>query len=205
MATHTPGPGAAGPDADSRARILDAAERLFAANGFDATAVSKISKAAHVPKGLVFYYFPAKTDLLVALVNERSNQAHLDEAEGLAVPGDVPATLRRVARRFDEWNASSYTARRILVREAETHPEVRSALAAVHDTLAQLVRDSVSAATSITIRPPRLAALADCFVSALLQDASRTHLGLPGWDTDEIVELLGEAVAGKASVAPNGA
>lgn len=192
-------------DADSRARILDAAERLFAANGFDATAVSKISKAAHVPKGLVFYYFPAKTDLLVALVNERSNQAHLDEAADLAVRGDIVATLRRVARKFDEWNASSYTARRILTREAETHPEVRSALAAVHDTLAQLVRDSVAAAASVTIEPGRLAALADCFVSALLQGANRTHLGLPGWDTEAIVELLGRAVEGRPAAAPNGA
>jgi AcrR family transcriptional regulator len=192
-------------DPDSRARILDAAERLFAASGFDATAVSKISKAAHVPKGLVFYYFPAKTDLLVALVNERSNQAHLDEPDGLAVPGDVRATLSRVARRFDEWNASSYTARRILVREAETHPEVRSALAAVHDTLAQLVRDSVAAASGFAIGPVRLAALADCFVSTLLQGASRTHLELPGWDTDAIVELLADAVSGTPVTAPNGA
>lgn len=191
-------------EADSRARILDAAERLFAANGFDATAVSKISKAAHVPKGLVFYYFPAKTDLLVALVNERSNQAHLDEPAGLAVPGDVRATLRRVARRFDEWNASSYTARRILVREAETHPEVRSALAAVHDTLAQLVRDSVTTASGFAIKPSRLAALADCFVSALLQGASRTHLELPGWDTEAIVELLADGVSGTPATAPNG-
>jgi AcrR family transcriptional regulator len=205
MPKQTPARGEPGADADSRARILDAAERLFAANGFDATAVSKISKAAHVPKGLVFYYFPAKTDLLVALVNERSNQAHLDESAGLAVHGDVPATLRRVAGRFEEWNTSSYTARRILVREAETHPEVRSALAAVHDTLAHLVRDSVTAATGTAMKPSRLAALADCFVSALLQGATRTHLGLPGWDTEAIAELLGDAVAGRPAAAPNGA
>jgi AcrR family transcriptional regulator len=47
----------------SRQRILDAAEDLFARDGFDATPTALVAKQAGVPKGLVFYYFPKQIDL----------------------------------------------------------------------------------------------------------------------------------------------
>ncbi|MDQ4008407.1 MAG: TetR/AcrR family transcriptional regulator, partial [Actinomycetota bacterium] len=43
------------PPDPSRQRILDAAEDLFARDGFDATPTARIAKKAGVPKGLVFY------------------------------------------------------------------------------------------------------------------------------------------------------
>ncbi|MDQ1574332.1 MAG: hypothetical protein QOH44_1891, partial [Actinomycetota bacterium] len=67
-----------GETANTRARILDAAETLFARNGFDATATSAVATLAGVPKGLLFYYFPAKTDLLRALVGERMDAATIE-------------------------------------------------------------------------------------------------------------------------------
>jgi AcrR family transcriptional regulator len=40
--------------ADRRTRILDAAEELFAEDGFDATPTARVADAADVPKGVVF-------------------------------------------------------------------------------------------------------------------------------------------------------
>src|SRR6478752_4461900 len=45
---------------DARTRILDAAEELFAGDGFDATPTSRIAEQAGVAKALLFYYFPRK-------------------------------------------------------------------------------------------------------------------------------------------------
>ena len=56
---------------DRRTRIRDAAEGLIAEHGFDATPTAQIANAAGVPKGLVFYYFPRKIDLLLTLLQER--------------------------------------------------------------------------------------------------------------------------------------
>src|SRR5665811_1642956 len=56
---------------DARERILDAAEDLFAADGFDATPTARIARRAVVAKGLLFYYFPRKMDLLRTLFVER--------------------------------------------------------------------------------------------------------------------------------------
>ena len=57
--------------ADARVRILDAAEQLIASDGFDATPTARIAARAKVAKGLLFYYFPRKIDLLRCLLTER--------------------------------------------------------------------------------------------------------------------------------------
>lgn len=71
---------------NARTRILDAAEHLFALRGFDATATSLIAKTASVPKGLLFYYFPAKLDILSTLLGERLGLVGIDP-DPLVVPG----------------------------------------------------------------------------------------------------------------------
>ena len=55
---------------DTRERILQAAERLFAEHGFDATSVDRVARAAEVNKALVYYYFKSKDALLAALFDE---------------------------------------------------------------------------------------------------------------------------------------
>ena len=50
-------------DASTRNQILDAAERLFAAQGFDGTTVKQIGRAAGVNSALLYYYFEDKERL----------------------------------------------------------------------------------------------------------------------------------------------
>lgn len=55
-------------DPEERKReIFAAAERLFAANGYVATTVADIARAAGVAKGTFFYYFETKDALLEAI------------------------------------------------------------------------------------------------------------------------------------------
>lgn len=54
---------------ESRNKILNAAEELFSAKGFDGTAVREISEKAGVNKALIFYYFKNKEDILQYLMN----------------------------------------------------------------------------------------------------------------------------------------
>jgi len=56
---------------DNRARILDAAERLFATRGFSATSVREIVREAGVTNPMLYYYFGSKEDLFVHLLRER--------------------------------------------------------------------------------------------------------------------------------------
>jgi AcrR family transcriptional regulator len=57
----------------SRGRILRAAERLFAANGFSGTGVDAIARAAEINKATIYYYFPSKQAILDCLIGEFLN------------------------------------------------------------------------------------------------------------------------------------
>jgi AcrR family transcriptional regulator len=75
----------------SRTRILDAAERLFAARGFDAVRVREIMHEADSHLGLISYYFANKEALLVAVVERRSgvvNARRLARLDALAGRSD---------------------------------------------------------------------------------------------------------------------
>src|SRR5919206_2134418 len=61
--TATPAPAAAAAAASSRDAILDAAERLFARQGFAATTIKQIGAASGVNSALLYYYFADKETL----------------------------------------------------------------------------------------------------------------------------------------------
>jgi AcrR family transcriptional regulator len=54
----------------TRARILDAALRLFGKRGFEATTMRDIAEASGVTERTVYRYFPFKEDLVLAEVRE---------------------------------------------------------------------------------------------------------------------------------------
>jgi AcrR family transcriptional regulator len=54
-------------------RILRSAERLFARNGFAATAMENVATGAKLAVGTIYNYFPSKTDLLLAIIGRETN------------------------------------------------------------------------------------------------------------------------------------
>jgi TetR/AcrR family transcriptional regulator, transcriptional repressor for nem operon len=59
-------------DLDTKTRILDAAQDLIQRYGANGMSYQHISEAVEIRKPSIYYYFPAKEDLLVALI-ERYN------------------------------------------------------------------------------------------------------------------------------------
>jgi TetR/AcrR family transcriptional regulator len=53
----------------SRAAILDAAERLFAEHGYDATSLTQVGAAAGVSRGTPGYFFRSKSELYQAVLD----------------------------------------------------------------------------------------------------------------------------------------
>jgi AcrR family transcriptional regulator len=59
----------------TRQRILDAAQKLFAEQGFAAATTRDIARAAEIGAGTLFNYFPTKESISLCLVGEAHAQA----------------------------------------------------------------------------------------------------------------------------------
>lgn len=155
----------------ARTRILDAAERLFADRGFDATPTAAIADAADVPKGLLFYYFPTKTDLLRSLVGERLDLDPIDTTP-LVARGDPARSLLNVTRRLHELQDASDVRRVIVWREQRTHPEVRARLHDYRTQLQGVVERVLGASVLHPIAARRVRAAAAAWVAIITTPAA---------------------------------
>jgi TetR/AcrR family fatty acid metabolism transcriptional regulator len=81
---------------DKRDRILKAAVKVFARNGFHATRVSEVAKAAGVADGTIYLYFKSKEELLVSLFEDRVSKLLAFMEESLPKLPSAPERLRAV-------------------------------------------------------------------------------------------------------------
>ena len=51
--------------------LIDTAEQLFIAHGYEQTAISDIVKVVNVSQGAFYYYFESKEDVLVAVIEKK--------------------------------------------------------------------------------------------------------------------------------------
>jgi AcrR family transcriptional regulator len=125
-------------DADAkRARLLDASRAVFARDGIDAP-IPAIAAAAGVGVGSIYRQFPAKLDLLAALVVERMEEVEGVAAAALAGPEDAwPALVELI------WHFATRQAEDDVVAEAMScvlvEPGVEAARARTNDALAALM------------------------------------------------------------------
>ncbi|CCH79897.1 Regulatory protein, TetR [Nostocoides japonicum T1-X7] len=166
------------PDAaDVRRRILDAATELFARDGFDATATSSIARAAGVPKGLLFYHFPAKLDLLRTLLDERLPTSPLCGVDDVVVPGDIAASLERLHAEFGLDQHESLVLRTVIFREAQTHPEVGDHLRRLRAGMVAVTEAVLDGASPEPLAPDARQAAARTFVAVVVDHANAERFG----------------------------
>lgn len=109
---------------DARKRILDAAQSLFAAHGFNATTTKAIAEQAEVPGGLIFYYFPTKKALLESVMSERNILVELRSAVDMSVVANPKSALITLGSRYLDLFKQHKELACILLREFRSHPEV---------------------------------------------------------------------------------
>lgn len=186
------------PAADRRTRILDAAEELFAEDGFDATPTARIADAAAVPKGLVFYYFPRKIDLLLALLQERLPAQPRGAMEGVVRRGDPARSLLALHRRLGLDTHDSLVLRTIIFRESGTHPEVRAHLRQLRGSLVELTENALEQAVEWTLAKTLRRQAAETFVSVMLDDANSRRAGGVPPDVEGAAAVVARAVGAPA-------
>ncbi|MDR1239676.1 MAG: TetR/AcrR family transcriptional regulator [Treponema sp.] len=74
---------------ERKSEILDAAEKLFAARGYEAATVNNILAAVKIAKGTFYYYFKSKEEVLDALIERRISEG-MKKAEEIAASSLPP-------------------------------------------------------------------------------------------------------------------
>src|ERR1700686_696793 len=84
---------------DTKTRILNAAEKLFGLNGFDATSLRDITAEAQVNLAAVNYHFQSKESLIDAIIERRLEPVNRLRIEMLDAAGPTP-TVEQIVDAF---------------------------------------------------------------------------------------------------------
>ena len=125
---------------NNRERILEIAQRLFAARGYEGVGVQEIVTAAGVTKPTLYHYFRSKKGLLAALLEEQLGP-FLDRLRPATEHrGDLPLTLDRVTRLYFDFSSKNAELYRLLLALGTAAPDSESAQAYAPFATRQLER-----------------------------------------------------------------
>ena len=125
---------------DKPRRILDAAVRVFAAQGYDASRVGDVAKEAGVAYGLVYHYYGSKDAVLEAVFREAWGRllaaVALAEETGEDAAEQLELVVKIVLR---SWRDAPDLVR-LLVREVTRNPHIQDELDEIGQAFATLER-----------------------------------------------------------------
>ena len=146
---------------DKPRRILDAAVRVFAAQGYDAARVGDVAKEAGVAYGLVYHYYASKDAVLEAVFREAWGRllaaVALAEETGEDAAEQLELVVKIVLR---AWRDDPDLVR-LLVREVTRNPHIQDELDEIGQafaTLERMVRRGQADGTFRADLDPKLAA-----------------------------------------------
>ena len=104
-------------DPEARAKILAAAERLFAEQGFDGVGIRQIAAAAGVNGAMIHYYFGNKESLHLGIIENAASTVRGLIAEAMSSATTLEERLTRFVKAYATYIFSHPHLARILLRE----------------------------------------------------------------------------------------
>ncbi|HEX3407269.1 MAG TPA: TetR/AcrR family transcriptional regulator [Caulobacteraceae bacterium] len=160
----------------TRARILAAATQLLAEVGYHAAANAIIAEAAGITRGAMLYHFPAREDLLDAVIEHiQAERLALFDAAAADPPPGVDATAHAIAAYWRLLNEAPFVAFAELEAVARTDPMVRARIAPAQAAFDQVQLGAPFSAIAQAGQGPRLQASRD-LARFLLEGLARANL-----------------------------
>lgn len=106
------------PKSDIEPRIVHAARRRFLEDGVDGASLRRIAREAHTNIGMIYYYFPTKDDLFLAVVEEIYEKLLQDVGTELERQGSFDERVRAMFRRVGAMTSDELEVFRLVAREA---------------------------------------------------------------------------------------
>ncbi|GAB4298863.1 MAG: TetR/AcrR family transcriptional regulator [Oscillatoriaceae cyanobacterium] len=113
----------------TRTRILQAAQRLFARNGYNGTTTKDLAQEAKVAEGTIFRHFANKKAILVELATQGWVEILTDLLTELSEMGSYKAVAQVMRRRMLQMPANA-DLMRVCFLEAQFHPDLRDRIQA---------------------------------------------------------------------------
>ncbi|GAX35614.1 TetR/AcrR family transcriptional regulator [Nodularia sp. NIES-3585] len=111
-------------EAQTRTRILQAAQKLFASKGFDGTTTRDLAQAANVAEGTLFRHFSNKKSILVEVATSGWVDILTDLLTELSEMGSYKAIAQVMRRRM--WNLhKNVDLMKVCFMEVQFHPDLR--------------------------------------------------------------------------------
>jgi AcrR family transcriptional regulator len=190
----------------TRADLLDAAARVFAAQGYEGAAVGDIASAAGYTKGAVYANFGSKSDLFLALAREQVLCTSRPGAGAGAGAQARPLAEQLVAGMAATPDGPEMLLTLEVLAYAVRHPESRDALGPVIETslddLASRVRDDravrpgagphADEPPTSTDRDTALGLVAVCTFAAMLGAITGDRAGAAGVGARLVERLTGD-------------
>jgi AcrR family transcriptional regulator len=173
--------------AQTRARLIDAAAKVFARRGFQAASVEEIAEEAGYSHGAVYSNFEGKADLFLAVFEDYMAQRVQELAETqAALPADAPLEVRARAL-ADQWMDRLARDRESLVLHIEfiAHADRDSELARRFGTRSAAMREAVAH-----------------YIANYQQEAG-VELAMPVHDLALVLRALGIGLAIESLVSPD--
>src|SRR5690242_7428476 len=124
---------------EMRERLLTAAVAVFAEQGVQAGTTKAITQRAGVADGLLFHYFPTKTDLLLAVVARDPLRPEVERLLAEAAEAPVAEALPRMARHWLEVLRGQQPISLVLLQAAHADPQIQAAIGASLAALTDLL------------------------------------------------------------------
>ncbi len=112
------------PEDATRTRIIKAAQKLFARQGYDGTTTRDLAASAGVAEGTLFRHFDNKKAILVEVATEGWVEILTDLLTELSEMGSYEAVAQVMRRRMLNFHANA-DMMRVCFMEAQFHPELR--------------------------------------------------------------------------------
>ncbi len=155
---------------ESREKVLAAARRLIAENGYSATSMSMISKASGVKPASIYWAFESKEGLLAAVLEHAASDFFSGNRQ-LGAPS--PASIRDVIQRSAQAITSQPDFLRLLlimsIERQSGDPKILEAARAIRDMSRSVMEEQLEPFVSAPSEEHRL---------SILQDASRLAIML---------------------------
>ncbi|HUQ03217.1 MAG TPA: TetR/AcrR family transcriptional regulator [Kofleriaceae bacterium] len=199
------------PATDIRHRILVAARAAFDKSGVDAVSLRTIARKAGTTIGMVYYYFPTKDDLFLAVIEDVYETVLPDIANLLAADAPLRTKLGRVMERLAGGSEAEGAVMRIAVRDVVVSSTRRALLFARFERghIPLVLHAMMRAERDGELRTdvPTAMKVFSAGAVAVLGSLVLHHLPLPGLPPADVrrelaLELLFDGIGAKSRATP---